>query len=155
MDSGLRQRPTYEQLINYIERDIKIKLPNRDATFLRNSPYMTQLDNFVDTDHQDRLNGHLDDIKKANQQAANSGQTASVLRSQAPPNPPPPIGLPPPPPNAPIAPIAPVSNNPIAPVQVGGSSGSFIPSSTTPQDQQIMAKLVGANLEHNQTVYNN
>ena len=139
MNSGLRKRPTYNELINYIERDIKIKLPNRDATFLRNSPYMSQLDNFVDTDHQDRLDGHLDDIKKANQQAANSGQTASVTRSQIPPNPPPPIGLPPPPP------IAPVSNNPIAPVQVGGSSGSFIPHSSTPQDQKMMAKLVSAN----------
>ena len=82
MDSGLRKRPTYNELIGYIEKDIKIKLPNRDATFLRNSPYFTQLDNFVDTDHQDRLDLHLDDIKKANEEAAKSGQTASVTRSQ-------------------------------------------------------------------------
>jgi len=127
MDSGLRKRPTYNELINYIERDIKIKLPNRQATFLRNSPYFTQLDNFVDTDHQDRLDGHLDDIKKANQQAAKSGQTASVTRSQTPPNNPVKyhdfnIGTPP-------------TSNPNVSFQIGGSSssqgqeaGSFIPN---------------------------
>ena len=138
MNSGLRKRPTYNELINYIERDIKIKLPNRDATFLRNSPYMTQLDNFVDTDHETKVNNNTIATQQANNNASASGQTASVLRSQVPSNPPPP--------NAPIAPIAPVSINPIAPVQVGGSSGSFIPSSTTPQNPQIIANTVNANL---------
>ena len=143
MDSGLRKRPTYEQLINYIEKDIKIKLPNRDATFLRNSPYMTQLDNFVDTDHQDRLDLHLDDIKKANNNASGTGQTASVLRSQVKTS------------NTPATYHynigSPLPSDPNVSFQTGGSSssqgqGSFIPNSSTPQDHQITAKLVSANL---------
>ena len=62
MDSGLRKRPTYEQLINYIEKDIKIKLPNRDAIQLRNSPYMIQLDNFVDTNHETNVNNNTTNV---------------------------------------------------------------------------------------------
>jgi hypothetical protein len=43
--NGLRKRPTYEELIDYIERDPdKIQYPDRRATFLRNSHYMTVLD---------------------------------------------------------------------------------------------------------------
>ncbi len=42
--TGLHRRPTYHELIEEIQRDEKIKLPNRDAIFLRNSPYMSFLD---------------------------------------------------------------------------------------------------------------
>ena len=42
---GLEKKPTYDELVNYIERDPdKIKLPNREAKFTRNSPMMSQLD---------------------------------------------------------------------------------------------------------------
>jgi len=145
MNSGLRKRPTYNELIGYIEKDIKIKLPNRDATFLRNSPYFTQLDNFVDTDHETKVNNNTIATQQANQQAAKSGQTASVLRSQTPPNNPVKyhdfnIGSPPP-------------SDPNVSFQIGGSSssqgqeaGSFIPPSSTPQDQQTTARLVHSNL---------
>ena len=159
MDSGLRKRPTYNELIGYIEKDIKIKLPNRDATFLRNSPYFTQLDNFVDTDHETKVNNNTIATQQANNNAAATGQTASVLRQAQTVRPPPPIGSPP---NAP-PPIAPVSNNPIAPGSQGAGpqidttsqvgqfvqyrgAGSFIPPSSTPQDQQTMSRLVSANL---------
>ena len=43
--SGLRERPTYEELIDYIEtNNDKIKLPDRRAKFVRSSFYLSQLD---------------------------------------------------------------------------------------------------------------
>jgi hypothetical protein len=43
--SGLRERPTYLELIDYIENNNdKIKMPDRRATFLRKSFYLSQLD---------------------------------------------------------------------------------------------------------------
>ena len=43
--AGLRRRETYEELINYLENEQEIlKFPNRTAKFLRDSPYLTQLD---------------------------------------------------------------------------------------------------------------
>ena len=44
MSTGLRQRPTYSELIQEITIDKKIELPNRRAKFLRDSPYLTFLD---------------------------------------------------------------------------------------------------------------
>ena len=41
---GLRKRPTYQELINEIQLDEKIKLPNRQAKFLRESQYLSFLD---------------------------------------------------------------------------------------------------------------
>ena len=41
---GLRKRPTYEELIDEIQTDTKVTLPNRKAKFLRDSPYMSFLD---------------------------------------------------------------------------------------------------------------
>ena len=132
MDSGLRKRPTYNELIGYIEKVIKIKLPNRDATFLRNSPFFTQLDNFVDTDHETKVNNNTSTTQQANQQAAATGQTASVLRSQVKTS------------NTPATYHynigSPLPSDPNVSFQTGGSSssqgqgaGSFIPPSSTPQ----------------------
>ena len=42
--TGLHERPTYNKLIREIQHGEKIKLPNRDALFLRNSPYLAFLD---------------------------------------------------------------------------------------------------------------
>ena len=43
--NGLRKRETYDQLVDFIERDpVKIQYPDRRATQLRESPYLTQLD---------------------------------------------------------------------------------------------------------------
>ena len=41
---GLRERPTYNELIEDIQFDEKIKLPNRQAKFIRESPYLSFLD---------------------------------------------------------------------------------------------------------------
>ena len=53
---NLRKRPTYNELINYLEfEQPKIKFPNRDATFLRNSPYLSQFDgqSWIDLEKQE------------------------------------------------------------------------------------------------------
>jgi hypothetical protein len=45
MFNGLRRRPKYEEISNEINPDTtKIIYPDRDATFLREDPRMTQLD---------------------------------------------------------------------------------------------------------------
>ena len=43
--NGLRKKPTYDELVSYIENDPdKIKYADRRAKFVRNHPYLTQLD---------------------------------------------------------------------------------------------------------------
>ena len=45
MSSGLRAKPTYESVIDYIETDPdKIKYPNRAANFVRNTFGIPKLD---------------------------------------------------------------------------------------------------------------
>ena len=42
---NLRKKPTYNELKNHLEfEQPKIKYPNKNATFLRNSPYLSQFD---------------------------------------------------------------------------------------------------------------
>lgn len=51
----LRKKPTYNELVNYIEEDIPIRYPDRTATFLRNSHYLQQFDGdtFIDLEEQE------------------------------------------------------------------------------------------------------
>ena len=45
MTDGLRRKPTYEEVIDYIEHDPdKIKYPNRTAKYLRNTFELSQFD---------------------------------------------------------------------------------------------------------------
>ena len=45
MESGLRRKQTYEEIIDYIEHDPdKIQYPNRAAKYLRNAFQLSQLD---------------------------------------------------------------------------------------------------------------
>ena len=107
---GLRERPSYNKLINEIATDQKIKLPDRRAKFMRDSPYLSFLDNetYLEMeDQQQKLNAQQQAQQTIQQVASSSGQTASVLRSQVT-NPfgggrSPPI----PPPTPPIAPASP------------------------------------------------
>ncbi len=53
---NLRRKQTFNELINYLEfEQPKIKYPNRDATFLRNSPYLSQFDgdSWIDLEEQE------------------------------------------------------------------------------------------------------
>ena len=54
---NLRRKPTYNELINYLEfEQPKIKYPDRNATFLRNSHYLSQFDNdsWIDIEEQEQ-----------------------------------------------------------------------------------------------------
>ena len=53
---NLRKKPTFNELINYIEIERpKIKYPDRTATLLRNSHYLSQFDgNLFDVDEQQK-----------------------------------------------------------------------------------------------------
>ena len=52
-----RKRPTYNEVVNYLENEQpKVKHPDRRATFLRNSPYLSQFDgdSWIDLDEQEQ-----------------------------------------------------------------------------------------------------
>lgn len=70
---GLRRQNTYDEVVNYLESGQEtIKYPDRTAKFLRNSPYMTQLDGvFNEMSQQD-----LDIVR--NKQRALKGEALNV-----------------------------------------------------------------------------
>ena len=53
---GLRQKPSYNELVGEIAVDKKIRLPDRRAKFLRDSPYMAFLDNETYLEMEDQQN---------------------------------------------------------------------------------------------------
>jgi hypothetical protein len=74
-------------LRNYIENDKeKIKFPNRQATFLRNSPYLSQFDgdSFIDLEEQEnKLNRERlkeDEIKKISSETQTTAQVNRATR---------------------------------------------------------------------------
>ena len=54
--NNLRKKPTFNELINYLEiEQPKIRYPDRSATFLRNSHYLSQFDgNLFDVEEQQK-----------------------------------------------------------------------------------------------------
>ena len=56
MQNLLRKKPTFNELINYLEvEQPKIKFPDRTATCLRNSHYLSQFDgNLLDVEEQEK-----------------------------------------------------------------------------------------------------
>ena len=83
--AGLRQRPTYNELIEEIQLDEKIKLPNRQAKFLRESPYLSFLDGetLMEMNAQQENADKQTQVEQAiRQQATASGGTASIFRAQ-------------------------------------------------------------------------
>ena len=53
---NLRRKPTFNELINYLEiKQPKIRYPDRTATFIRNSHYLSQFDgNLFDMEEQQK-----------------------------------------------------------------------------------------------------
>ena len=81
--AGLHERPTYNKLIKEIQQGEKIKLPNRDALFLRNSPYMAFLDGQGTTEmaEQQEKKQKQDDIEHlVREQASNGDEGVGELR---------------------------------------------------------------------------
>ena len=82
---GLRRKPTYNELIDYIEIEKpKIRFPDRTATLLRNSHYLSQFDgNLFDVEEQQK---NITKAQLRETQIRNIAQTqgtATLLRSDA------------------------------------------------------------------------
>lgn len=80
---GLHERPTYNKLIQEIQHGEKIKLPNRDALFLRNSPYMAFLDGQGTTEmeeQQERKQKQEEVEHVVREQASKGGDSVSEIR---------------------------------------------------------------------------
>ena len=83
--TGLRQRPTYNELIKEIVVDKKIDLPNRQAKFLRDSPYLSFLDNVTLAEVEDqqlKVQKQIQTEHAIREQASQTNQTASELRAR-------------------------------------------------------------------------
>ena len=80
---NLRKKPTFNELINYLEvEQPKIKFPDRTATFLRNSHYLSQFDgNLLDLEEQEK-NFEKEKLKESEIRkiAAETQTTAALLR---------------------------------------------------------------------------
>ena len=56
--AGLRKRPQFEQIVNYINYGQETVIyPDREATLIRSHPFMTQLDFFDMQEDQERERG--------------------------------------------------------------------------------------------------
>ena len=81
---NLRKKPTFNELINYLEvEQPKIKFPDRTATFLRNSHYLSQFDgNLLDLEEQEK-NFEKEKLKESEIRkiAAETKTTAALLRT--------------------------------------------------------------------------
>ena len=54
-DTGLHKRPQMMQIVNYLENgQERVAYPDREAKFIRNHPFMTQLDFFDMQEDQER-----------------------------------------------------------------------------------------------------
>jgi hypothetical protein len=85
---GLRKRPTYEGLINYLANEQEmIQYPDRTAKQMRNHPYLTQLDG-DDYDHMTEqqlniLRAKMNEDKINEQAAKPGGPGTNVLNASA------------------------------------------------------------------------
>ena len=85
IEESLRKRPTYDEVIDYIEnKQPKIKYPDRTATFLRNSPYLSQFDgdSWIDLETQEN-NIEREKMKEAEVKRISraTGETAQLIRA--------------------------------------------------------------------------
>ena len=83
---SLRKRPTYNEVVNYLENEQpKIKYPDRRATFLRNSPYLSQFDgdSWIDLDEQEQAI-NKEKLKQITLKdvAASQGETHQLLSAR-------------------------------------------------------------------------
>ena len=84
VSNGLRKRPQFEQIVNYIANDQEtIKYPNRMAKQIRNHPFMTQLDFFDMQEDQHRMWEEQVRQREVVQLAGAMGITAAQARAAA------------------------------------------------------------------------
>ena len=91
--TGLHKRPQMMQIVNYLENgQEKMTYPDREARFIRNHPFMTQLDFFDMQEDQERAWEGEKRKKEAEQVATEAGTSASLVAATTaapPPEPPP------------------------------------------------------------------
>ena len=84
----LQRRPTYEELIDVIVKDFKVKLPDRTATLIYNSPEIQNLlagdGSSIKDVEEHELRKYKEEEKEIEikRQAATSSQTAHQIRTQ-------------------------------------------------------------------------
>ena len=85
MRNSLRKKPTYDEVINYLQvNQPKIKYPDRTATLLRNSHYLSQFDgNLFDVEEQQKKFSKAQLRESEIRNVVSQTQTASLLRSEA------------------------------------------------------------------------
>ena len=71
MKTGLRKRETYDELINELERDPIKHYPNRKASQIENSNYMSQ------------LSGDFDEMQQQHERVKKEQQKANLLQQMA------------------------------------------------------------------------
>ena len=82
--AGLRKRPQFEQIVNYINYGQEtVMYPDRQATLIRNHPFMTQLDFFDMQEDQERAWAEQTRQREAVQLAGAMGLTAAQARAGA------------------------------------------------------------------------
>ena len=80
--SELRRRPTYNELIQEISEDYTVVFPDRRAKFLRDSPYLSYLDNetYLEVEDQQKQLGIQQQTEQTiRQEAANR---ANCIRTE-------------------------------------------------------------------------
>ena len=84
--SGLRLKPSYDSLVQTIANQPMIIYPNRMASIVRDSPYMTALQDLNNAEMADEDEKRKEEeVKKTavRQAAAQSGGTASMMEASA------------------------------------------------------------------------
>ena len=79
---GLRREPQMWEIIHYLENNQeKARFPDREARFVRNHPFMTQLDFFDMQDEQARV-WEEQNLKEAERSGSTNGHLISPRGSQ-------------------------------------------------------------------------
>ena len=84
----LEKRPTYEELIDIIVKDFKVKLPDRTASFIYNSPEIQNLlagdGSSINDIEEHEVRKYKEEVKEIEikKQASTSTQTAQQIRTQ-------------------------------------------------------------------------
>ena len=77
--SGLRPRPQFEQIVDYLANgQERVNFPDREAKFVRNHPFMTQLDFFDTNEEQKRAWEEQKRQEEAKQAAQTLGLSQNV-----------------------------------------------------------------------------
>ena len=80
--SGLRKRPDFEQIVNYLSYGQEhVRYPDREAKFIRNHPYMTQLDFFEMQDQQKKAWEEQVKDKEAEDIADETKQSKALVKA--------------------------------------------------------------------------